>query len=225
MANLVVADATSVTDIALRESGKAADAALMDIAENGDEYALEVVRNLSPAALAQIVREHDYTVPSILGLLCEPSDVVALFEKEPMTWRSVTEDNVSDFIRDVSDVVTSIILSKDDEEWRQETFEAIAESDDATLYVAIAFLGKVRHEVGEEFSFHNLGGGVGTLDELLRSMKELCPELITRIAMVVCGKMNWHYGNEIAVVREVYNHAHSKAMQKVQEAESMFESL
>ena len=225
MNNLIVVDVTSVTDIALRKSGKAADAALMDIAEKGDEYALEVVRNLPPTALAQIVREHDYTVPSILGLLCEPSDVVALFEKEPMTWKNVTKDNVSDFICDVSDIVTSIILSKDDERWRTEVFEAVVESDEAVLYLAIAFLGKVRYEGREEFSFHNLGGGDGTSDELVRSMKELCPKLTDRIAMVVCGKMDWHYGNEIAVVREVYDLAHATAMKKVQKAENMFESL
>ena len=216
---------TVVADVALRKSGSAADAMLMEIAEQGDDIALEVVRSLPPSATAAIVREHDYTKPSMLGLLSKPEDVVSLFVNDPKTWGNIYEENVEDFICDIRDVTTSVILSKDDDVWRSEVFDAIAESDSALLYLAVAFSGHVFHDGGESFSFHFRDYGDGTLAHLHREMSAHNQSLTQRVAMIVCGHMDWHYGNEFAILQKIHKRAQNITLKGVEEVQGMFEPL
>jgi hypothetical protein len=133
----IIAD---VSDIAIRKDGIQADELLMSVAsEHGDEQAKIILHQLDPAIMARIVREHDVTKESILGHLISPQEVVAILDSDPATWHNIeqaSQDEITKLMRDVADVTTGIILSHiDDEVWLARTFDAIAESDSALMYL------------------------------------------------------------------------------------------
>lgn len=130
----------NVSDLAVRKSGIAADQSLLVVAsEHGDDHARQIMTQLQPEVMARIVREHDVTKESILGYLATPRDVAAMMDADPATWHNLgqaTHEEIYALMRDVSDVVTGVILSHvEDEVWITETFEAIAESESALMYL------------------------------------------------------------------------------------------
>ena len=132
----IIAD---VSDIAIRKDGVKADELLMSVASQyGDERAKDILSQLDPAIMARIVREHDVTKESILGLLVSPQEVAAILDADPTTWHNIeqaSQDEIIKLMRDVADVITGLLLSHvDDEIWLAQTFDAIAESDSALMY-------------------------------------------------------------------------------------------
>lgn len=82
--NQLVVTPEKIADIALRSSGLAADSAVMAYAsQSGDEKAIALMSAVEPAILARIVREHDVSKPSFIGLLSRPEDVVSIFSADP----------------------------------------------------------------------------------------------------------------------------------------------
>jgi DNA integrity scanning protein DisA with diadenylate cyclase activity len=226
--DITIADqANEVAHIALQKSGVAADYMLMNIAERGDKHALEVVRLLPPSAKSAIVREHDFTKPSLLGLLSEAKDVVDIMVGDPITWpnvNSMDEEGVKSFAEDITSIVTSLLLAKDGEEWLDSVFEEISNSEKATFFVAIAFIGCVSND-GESFCFGRAKSGDGTIEHVYRLMRASNDELTKRIGAIVAGYESWQYGSAIAIISDVYESTQQVVVSSIEGASDMFEDL
>lgn len=188
----IIEKAMIVADIAMRVSGIAADKMLMDVAESGDEHALEVLMELPHHVKVKMVRENDFTIPSFTGLLSKPRDVVDIMVADPSIWRNITLDDMEDRLSDICVMCTSLILSHSTYEWFEAIFQAISDSDDALLYLATIFIGCVEENEENEFifSFANSQTGDGEISHIYEKMHEFAPKLEQHIAEIVCNDGN-----------------------------------
>jgi hypothetical protein len=221
----VVTEARRISEIAVK-SGVIADSVLSALAEKGDEYALEVVRQLPPSAKSSIVREHDFTKPSLLGLLSEPSDIVNVIVGDPITWPNpehMSDDAILQFLEDIRTLVTSLILSKEDDEmWLREVFDEIMESENAMLFMSIAFADFVR-DTGFKYEFHipYSHQGHGTLGHLHRLMSAHAPDMLECIGDIASRHMSREWRTALADVR-----AHAQNIEvEVEGVSNMLEDL
>jgi len=209
--------AQTIADVASRQSGKVADGMLMNLVEKGDSEALAVVRELPPSTKARILRDHDYTVPSIFGLLLEPEDVVDVMVGEPLTWlnaHSMSEHAVYSLVDDVRSILTSIILSRDDEEWQQDVLHAIEQSEEAVLFMAIAYAGCItEHDEHFHFDFPE-GDAHGTIGHL-HTLLEENESLSYRIASMINKRDDASdYQEALSAIIEAYEAARLQTMEQ-----------
>lgn len=192
----IIAD---VSDIAIRKDGVKADELLMSVASQyGDEQAKGILSQLDPAIMARIVREHDVTKESILGLLVSPQEVAAILDADPATWHNIeqsSQEEITDLMRDVADVITGIILShSDDEMWLAQTFDAIAESDSALMYLVAPMVAcgargsRVLRQKSLRFPYpFDEDGNIG---HVFRLMREYAPFVADQVIDIVSEHAN-----------------------------------
>ena len=231
---LIVRKVVEVSDLAIRKNGSAADEAIMAYASDvGDELALQVLSELEPEIMARIVRDHDFTKTSFLGLISRPEDVISIFEADPGTWNnleSASKDEINTLIRDVSDVVTGIILSKEDDEWRTDVFDLLLESEIAMTYVAVPLMARLHnYEYSQEndsylLRFHYPYEGEGEIGRVWRLMRDLSPKVAKVIGSMVSGHhkvQNSFWSARVALT----GLQAEKAGEKTEIAQQMFEPL
>jgi hypothetical protein len=225
--NNTAIEARKISEIAVK-SGTMADNALSALAENkGDAYALEVARQLPPSAKSSIVREHDFTKPSLLGLLSEPSDIVNVMAGDPITWPNpnhMSDNEILQFLEDIRTLIASLILSKEDDEmWLREVFDEIMESENAMLFMSIAFADFVR-DTGFKYEFHipYSHQGHGNIGHLHHLMCVHAPNMLKRIGTIATRYLSREWQTALADVRA---HAQNIEVKEVAGVSNMLEDL
>lgn len=124
-------------------SGKRADTALAAIADvEGDQSAIQILQQLNPIEIGQILKGHDVSVPAISAWLAEPEKLAAMLVMDPLDWGSqVIEDNVFEIQHNALQLLAQLILSTEDESRRKAVFEALAADENSFFYLCLPFIG------------------------------------------------------------------------------------
>ncbi len=229
---LTIAENVSlVSDIAMRKSGAAADNALMAIAEKGDEFALEVLRDVPPHVKARIIHDHDFSKPSFIGMLSSPEEVAKAMAADPSTWVTKPElmdnEKLQETMRDIRDFVTGVLLAKDDEDWQINILKAVSESEEAMLYLAIPYVGHVQFNKTEDlyaFDFSYNESCDGEIGHLHRIMKEHAPELEQKLGAILDGG-EYRYSSVIDAMTTLYETTNKQTDKALDIAKDMLEDL
>lgn len=194
--------------MAAMKSGKDGEIALASLADaQGDEAALEVMSNLSPHVLVRIVKEFDYSCPSVTGMITTPEHVVKILSADPANWADVLnmgDEEITKTLEDIKALVISLVLCHDSDEWRQKTLEAIAKNETAMLYLTISFIGRFKCKAtskDEEIDisdienlFLNHEVEEGEIWHLFEEVKRLTPKIGEKIIQIAMDAISKHEG-------------------------------
>lgn len=222
---MIAEKAGQIADVATRKSVSEADIMLMDTAEKGDAFALEVFKKLPHDVKAKIVNEGDFTKPTFSGLLATPEEVVNIFISDPSIWMEMGYKDIDERITQIRTMCTSLILSHDDsDKWFRALFQAIEEDESAVLYLAAAFVGCVEQDVANEefhFSFTKSQYGYGEISHVHQMLSIHAPNLERQVAKTVCGFGDNSNSVTIAMLVELQEQSKAQAMVETLEAEGV----
>lgn len=166
----------------LRQHGVvAAEAALQMIADqHGDKTVAKLIANLPALAIADIVREFDYTKPSIVGALLTPLQLRKVIERLLLLDGNIVE------------TLCSVILQHDESTKRGNYFRELGKSEIGLTSLAVCFevetlllfvrTGKFVEEE-DPVSAHDIK--VGEWEDLLFSLRASAPSVFARVARLV----------------------------------------
>ncbi len=146
-----------IASLAMTSPQKADNELMAFASKEGDEAAVELMADLPPAVLAIMMRVGDITVPAFTALLSDPEQAIKVMEVDPDTWRNLTTfyrgeshrplslsgvpDLNSLIVRDIGDIITSIILPrKNDAHWVADFCRLLKQSEKAMQYIAVPFI-------------------------------------------------------------------------------------
>jgi hypothetical protein len=136
-----VASIEKLADISEQKAEKALET-LAD--EKGDEFVKKILTHLSPIKIAAILRQNDYSSPSMIGWQLTPGVVADVLKADPLFWESVLNHKRSDnFFRiqvDALNLITSLILIDKDRNEQKEIFENIASDELSLNYLFLPFI-------------------------------------------------------------------------------------
>ena len=126
----------------VKESPEAGEKALAKIAHReGDEVAVQILEKISVQDLSAMLLQADFSTLSVSGLLLTPEMVVGVMEYIPSTWRNYSTETV---LKEVADLLTFLLLGRDDEEWFCSTMDAISFSEVAICFLALPYWSKFK---------------------------------------------------------------------------------
>lgn len=177
-----VKDRPRVVVSLLRESGAVvACEAIQAVADvSGDGEAFRIISSLPALAIADIVREFDYTKPSIVGDLLTPLQLRKVVQRLPHVGGNVQE------------TLCAVILQRE-EKYRGAFFRELGKSELTLMALAVAF----DSEVLLRFAYTNMFGEFdeeevtenevkkGEWEELLFSLKSCSPRTFRRVVSMV----------------------------------------
>lgn len=136
-----VASIEKIADISAQKAGKALET-LAD--EKGDEFVKEILAHLSHVKLAAILRQNDYSCPSLISWQLTPKVVADVLKVDPLFWESVLNlDKVDIFFQiqgDALNLITSLILIDKHRKEQKEIFKNIASDDLSLNYLFLPFI-------------------------------------------------------------------------------------
>jgi hypothetical protein len=123
---------TVVVSLLKREGPLVAEKAIDDLADKeGDKAAVAVIKTLPALALADIIREFDYTKPSIIMMLVTPVHLRKVVERLPL---------FGDGASRTMQVVTGIVFQEDEWTKRRPFFTELGKSEFCVKALALALL-------------------------------------------------------------------------------------
>ncbi|RLE45510.1 hypothetical protein DRJ25_05560 [Candidatus Woesearchaeota archaeon] len=179
---LAVTKAASHISTLVEKSELQAEMALSDIAsENGDEFALEVLKQMPPLQIAKIIRSRDFSCPSIISPLATPELVVEFFRKEPLLWEMENEKTFQSYDGNIIlNLISMIIIGQEDDGKRAEILEAVAEDEISFEYLMQPFIGwEARAET--DFLLENTEIEFGSADHLFEVILKTAPRVAQKI--------------------------------------------
>ncbi len=162
-----------------------AEKAIDDIAHRkGDEYVKEILENLSPVKIVAILREHDFSSPSIISLILSPEVIVKVLRIDPLFWKSINDENNSgNFYKiqnDALDLLTSLLLNIDDKERQGEIVQLISCDSLSLPYILLPFIDSEIKEEQTQF-LDDPDIDFGTSEHLFEIIRWVAPDVAKKI--------------------------------------------
>lgn len=159
--------------------------AIDDIAHHqGDELAKKILANLPTVKILAILRQHDFSSPSIAAWMLSPGTIVDLFKKDPLFWMNIYDQSKTyNFIQiqdNALDLIISLLANIHDRGKQGMVLQNINRDDLSRLYLLLPFLGwQVRRE--QTLFIEDPDIDFGTADHLYEIIRWAAPEVAEEI--------------------------------------------
>ena len=162
-----------------------AESVLEAIADReGDERSKAILAQLPPVKIAAILRQHDFSSPSILSWMMTPEMIAAVLKIDPFFWMHVhnrlDSGNFAKIQSEALDLATSLLSNANGREQQSAILE-LASRDPASLqYLFLPFIGwKIKAESMLEWEDPEIEEG--TPDHLYEMIRWAAPSLAQQI--------------------------------------------
>ena len=151
---------------------------------NGDEWAKDILAHLPPVKIAEILRQYDFSCPSIISWMMTPECIVGILRVDPLFWQQVyNKKNTGNLIKiqnDALDLISSILLNAKSREQQEAILQHISNDDLGRLYLFLPFVG---WEIGENqpLEFEDPEAEWGTADHLYETIRWAAPHVAGQI--------------------------------------------
>lgn len=136
-----VASIEKIADISEQKAEKALET-LAD--KRGDEFVKKILTHLSPVKIAAILRQNDYSCPSMIAWQLTPKVVANVLKVDPLFWESVLNHaKVENFLQiqdDALNLMASLILIDKNRNEQKEILENIASDELSLNYLFLPFI-------------------------------------------------------------------------------------
>lgn len=162
-----------------------AEKTIEDIAHHkGDEFVTEILDHLSPVKIAAILRQHDFSCPSIISWLLSPKAVVNILKIDPLFWMNIYDANrAENFYQiqdDAIDLITSILENVKNRDKQGEILRHINRDSLSLLYLSLPFMG---WQINKEQTLFIEGTDIdfGTADHLYEMIRWAAPQVAKNV--------------------------------------------
>jgi len=162
-----------------------AEKTIDDIAHRqGDELVKEILSHLSPVKIAAILRQHDFSCPSIISWLLSPKVIVNILRIDPLFWKNIYDVSQSDIFlqiqADALDLISSILININDRDKQGAILRSIGRDSLSLLYLFLPFIGwQVKKE--QTLLIEDPDIDFGTADHLYEMIRWAAPQVAKQI--------------------------------------------
>ncbi len=146
--------------------------------EKGDEFAKEILTHISPIKIAAILRQNDYSCPSLISWQLTPKVTANVLKVDPLFWESVLNHNrVDNFFQiqgDALNLIASLTLIDKNRNERKEIFKYIASDELSLNYLFLPFIGW-EIKKNQMLFIEDLEVDSGSADHLFEEMRWSAP--------------------------------------------------
>lgn len=159
----------------------AAEKAIDDIAHRkGDEFVRKMLDNLSPVKIAAILRQHDFSCPSIISWILSPEVIANVVKTDPLFWKDIHDaEKTGNFFQiqnDALDLITSLLENANSRDRQGDILEHISRDSLSLLYLCLPFIGwQVKKE--QTLFFEDPDIDIGTADYLYEIIRWAAPQV------------------------------------------------
>ena len=156
-----------------------AEKTIDDIAhQKGDKFLGKVLDHLSPVKIAAILRQHDFSCPSIISWIMTPELIVNVLKIDPLFWKHIYNRNDPEiFIRiknDALGLIASILLNEKSRDRQGAILQRISSDRLSRLYLFLPFIGWEIRE-NQTLEFEDSAIDPGTADHLYEMIRWAAP--------------------------------------------------
>jgi len=162
-----------------------AEKTIDDIAHRqGDELVKEILNHLSPVKIAAILRQHDFSCPSIISWLLSPKVIVNILRIDPLFWKNIYDVSRSDIFlqiqTDALDLISSILININDRDKQGAILRHISRDSLSLLYLFLPFIGwQIKKE--QTLLIEDPDIDFGTADHLYEMIRWAAPQVAKQI--------------------------------------------
>ncbi len=162
-----------------------AEKAIDDIAHRkGDEFVKEILDNLSPVKIAAILRQHDFSCPSIISWILSPKIIVNILRIDPLFWRNIYDGNNSNNFSQIQnnalDLINSILANIKNRDRQREIIQHISRNSLSLMYLYLPFIGwQIKKE--QTLFIEDPDIDYGTADHLYEMIRWAAPQVAEQI--------------------------------------------
>jgi hypothetical protein len=162
-----------------------AEKAIEAIADReGDEFVKDILAHLPPVKIAAILRQHDFSCPSIISWILTPKTVVNVLKVDPLFWKNIYDPSQSgNFFQiqnDALDLITSILENGKSIDNQGEILRQISCDSLSLLYLYIPFIGwQIKKE--QTLLIEDPDIDFGTADHLYEMIRWVAPYVAEKI--------------------------------------------
>lgn len=156
-----------------------------DIAHHkGDEFVKNILNHLPPVKIAAILRQHDFSCPSIISWILTPEIIVKILRIDPLFWKNIYDTKQSGNFYQIQnnalDLIISILVNGKSRDKQREILRQISNDSLTLLYLCIPFVG---WEIKEEQTLLYEVPDVefGTADHLYEMIRWAAPYVAEKI--------------------------------------------
>lgn len=150
----------------------------------GDSLVKEILECLSPVKIAAILRQHDFSNPSIISWLLSPRVIVNVLKIDPLFWKNIYDETKSDNFLQIQNealnLIVSILENVNDRNQQGEILRKISCDNLSLLYLIIPFIGwKIKKE--QTLFIEDPDIDFGTPDHLFEMIRWAAPQVAEQI--------------------------------------------
>ncbi|HMB65647.1 MAG TPA: hypothetical protein VKO42_02115 [Patescibacteria group bacterium] len=199
---------------------RGAETALGDLAEKEGEGALlDLMEQSSPLSLANILSAHDASRETILSYLVTPEQIARTLAMEPARWQKIKEEEIGSTIRQMEDLIISLLINREETE-RREVIEAIRREELAFTSLLVSLFRADFHNLPEDL----FEVKINTPEMIWWWIYSASPEIAEEICNIFLERRINPYQEIVSLREEALAHLQEEAEQKIKEAD-MFQPL
>jgi len=177
----IAAKARDLSAVSLEKAEKTVEA-LAD--KNGDRFVADVLSQMSAVQVAAMLRQKDYSAPSILIWLLTPVLAAEVLKVAPLFWENVHPqmdlDEISAIRDEALDLIAALVLFQKQMGRQKAILQAIADDEASLFYLYLPFYGWQPDETYDPF-FENRDVEYGSPAQLFEKMRFVVPEIAAMV--------------------------------------------
>ncbi|NOX33309.1 MAG: hypothetical protein GXP56_06170 [Deltaproteobacteria bacterium] len=174
----------AVKQIVEMSSGMAEKAIEAIADRKGDEFVKNILEHLPPVKIAAILRQHDFSCPSIISWILTPKIIMDVLKVDPLFWKSIYDRNQSDNFfqiqNDALDLINSMLLNEEDRDKQGAILQHISADSLSLLYLFLPFVGW-QVKKSQTLDFEDPEFDFGTADHLFEMIRWADPYTAKKI--------------------------------------------
>ena len=173
----------TVKQIARMRHDKAEKAIEAIADKKGDALARQLLAELSPVAIAAILRQHDFSCPSMISWLLTPDRIQAVLRVDPLFWRDVCDVHrpyFSDIQRQALELILTFLLTREDRAYQAKILRRIDEDSISQGYLELAFVGW-QIQKNQTMELEDPAVEYGSQDHLFEIIRWAAPDTAQRL--------------------------------------------
>lgn len=178
----------AVKEITTMSAAKAEKAVEAIADREGDELAKDILKHLPPVKIAAILRQHDFSCPSIISWIMTPELIVEVVKVAPLFWKQVynryNPGNFPEIQGNALDLVTSLLLNAKDREQQGVILHQLSDDGLALHYLMLPFVGWEIQD-NQTLEFEDPEIDFGTADHLFEMIRWAAPFVAQKIILFV----------------------------------------
>ncbi|MCP4021670.1 MAG: hypothetical protein GY729_07500 [Desulfobacteraceae bacterium] len=175
-------DVEQVADMPVALAEKTIDAIAH---KRGDEFVKDILAHLPPVKIAAMLRQYDFSCPSIISWILTPTMIVNVLKIDPLFWKNIYDSNQSgNFYKiqnDALDLMTSILINGKSRDKQGAILKHISKDNLSLLYLFLPFIGwQIKKK--QTLMIEDPDVELGTADHLYEMIQWAAPYVAQQIA-------------------------------------------